>query len=619
MKASTPFNLLILLLVLSNGIAFAQPGYYPPPSAINYQADTLTIFPPDSLPVDPVVLLSYNIYVDNEFYSNSQVSDPEDIVEYFLDDETMLPGTRVFCVKAVYNEWISESTCDTATILYGYELPFFEDWSSGSFETLQWTTNSDHWVINSDEGNPAPAVSFQGEPGLTNYEVSLESYPLNAVGLTIGTIWLDFDLKLDANSSSGDEMLKVLVWNSSNQNWITVADYFNDDGSFGWEWQHINIKSQSMNNVFKIRFEATGIISSDIAGWSIDNIHVYRKCNPPSYIELEESFQCNKLDWLGNNWLIYEDWIHWDDGFNSGSSIGTNTAEEFDVAARWDKEQLSSLFYRPFTLYEIAFFPAEYSATYNLRVWTGSGPDSLILDQPVASPVMNEWNTISLENPLEIDTSYDLWIGYHISTPTGYPAGVDDGPAINGYGNMIYLDSAWSTLLEINPDLNFNWNIAGHAYSSTNPFEIFYIYRSTNQEEFIFYDITNQWKYIDSNIVLSDYYCYKVTELWAENGDTCESPPTNTACEVIMLGTGQEENESNIRVYPNPAKDFIKIEAPEKINEVRIYNMLGECEMKLEIGNWEGKVDVSGMENGLYFVEVLTERSTYKSKVLIIR
>ncbi|NTV83554.1 MAG: T9SS type A sorting domain-containing protein, partial [Bacteroidales bacterium] len=63
----------------------------------------------------------------------------------------------------------------------------------------------------------------------------------------------------------------------------------------------------------------------------------------------------------------------------------------------------------------------------------------------------------------------------------------------------------------------------------------------------------------------------------------------------------------------------LNIEAEEEILEVGVYNPLGEMVMKLEIGNLEGQVDVSGLENGIYFVEVVTESRNFKSKILIVR
>ncbi len=139
----------VLIKLIIAGIAVcAQPGsYYPPPSAIDYHTDTLTIYPPDSLPGDPVVLLAYNIYVDSVFYNDVQVAEPGDTINYIIEEGTILPGSRSFCAKAVYNEWISDQTCDTATLIYGYSLPFLEDWTCGSFEGQQWVSSTGNWVI----------------------------------------------------------------------------------------------------------------------------------------------------------------------------------------------------------------------------------------------------------------------------------------------------------------------------------------------------------------------------------------------------------------------------------------------------------------------------------------
>jgi hypothetical protein len=610
----------LLVLILINGIAVAQPGYYPPPSAVDYQTDTLTIYPPDSLPGNPAILLGYNIYIDGNFSGNAQITDPEEVVHYFLDDESLLPGNRIFCVAAVYNEWISENTCDTAMIIYGYELPVYEDWSSGSLETLQWSTNSDHWMIEADEGNPAPGVAFVGEPGITNYEAALESYPINALGISNGKIWLDFDIKLDPEVFTGTEFLKVEVWNWTGQVWYTVAEYSNNNENLQWSAEHINIKARAQNQIFRVRFLAMGPNSSDIHKWSLDNIHIYRQCDGVYDLQLEENIYYNRLDWWGYGGSCIDEWLHWDDGVNSGNSIGTGGAVEFDVAARWDHEQLDYL--EGLSIIDIAFFPAEGSASYSVRIWSGDNPDTLITDQLVNSPVIAQWNYVTLANPVIIDITKDLWVGYHINTPTGYPAGVDDGPGIDGYGNMMYFEGEWQTLKEINSELDYNWNIACHIATGPplpDPDWVYNIYRQTNNGEFELIATTPAWHYQDSSIVLEDYYCYAVTAVWTQNNDTCESSFQGTACESLMLGTGQMEQGSRIRIYPNPASSYLNIESSEKISEVRIYNMLGECVLKVEIGNSESQVDVRGLKDGIYFIEVVAGGKIWKDKVLIIK
>jgi hypothetical protein len=615
MKALRYFVLFLMLII---GLyAFTRPGsYYPPPANVIYHNDTLTICPPDSLPGEPVILMSYNIYVDSAFFDNVPVSDPTDTINYIFTFPALPPGDHSICAKAVYNQWISEQACDSAQVIYGYELPFLEDWSSGSFEELQWIPSSGNWVISNGEGNPAPAAEFRGDPTQTNYSISLESFPINASELIEGKIWLDFDLKLDCINPTGDEILQVQVWNWTHKVWTTVAEYYNDEGSFTWPSEHVNIKAQAMKKVFKVRFQATGTNSSNIQGWFVDNIHLYRMCNGALSLFIEEQLDYNILHWQPPTGC-YDEWLHWDNGFNSGQSIGTGESVEFDVAARWEPAQLPD--FPELYIWQVDFFPAESQAIYHVRIWTGTGPDTMIIDQLVNTPEIGEWNRVTLEHPVPLDITKDLWVGYHVNTPTGYPAGVDNGPGIDGYGNMICFDGAWQTLLELNPDLNFNWNIQCHLSWYLYLNHDFNIYRKTNDEEFQLINTIKDDIYLDTNVYLPNYYCYKITMLWINDSDTCESDPTNTVCETVNVGINQPEQNNTIKIYPIPTKNWLNIEAGEEIREIRVYDLLGDEILKLEIGNLGYRLDVSNLPGGIYYVMVETEGREFKEKVVILR
>jgi hypothetical protein len=172
------------------------------------------------------------------------------------------------------------------------------------------------------------------------------------------------------------------------------------------------------------------------------------------------------------NWDTPEfgDWIQWDDGINAGNAIGTGEAAQFKVAQRFGPTDLQALGVGGRHLTEVRFFPAEPNCVYTINVWTGGSstqPGTLQTEQAVPNPVINEWNTVVLDEPVYIDSTQELWFGYDVDTQTGYPAGCDAGPAIDGFGNMMYLNNSWDTLLGIAPTLNYNWNIAGFAgYSS---------------------------------------------------------------------------------------------------------------------------------------------------------
>jgi len=159
-----------------------------------------------------------------------------------------------------------------------------------------------------------------------------------------------------------------------------------------------------------------------------------------------------------------EAWIHWDDGVNY-TGVGTGAALVFKAAIRFSPDHLADMNVIGKFLRKVSFYPRQANATYTINVWTGgteTEPGTLVTEQPVTNPEINAWNIVDLLYPVYIEAE-ELWIGIHINTQTGYPAGADEGPAIDGLGNMMYLNNEWTTLLEVAPTQNYNWNIQGYV------------------------------------------------------------------------------------------------------------------------------------------------------------
>lgn len=614
-------TIVLFWLIITGTKGFSQPGdYYPPPSVVNYHNDTLSICPPDSLPGEPVLLMGYNVFVDSIFYDHITVNDPLQPVDFLIPASTIQPGIHSFCAKSVYNDWISENTCDTATLAYGYELPFLEDWSSGDFEEQHWVSSGGNWIIDIGEGNPSPAAVFKGEPALANYEVSLESYPLNVLGIRNGIISIEFDIKLGTNRPTGNEKLWLQVWDWTEQEWRTAKQFDNAGGSFAW-LHCLAYNMMPRNSICKVRYLAFGVNSADIQSWSIDNINIYRKCSGPYDLFLEENTDYNKLTWWGMGGGCFDGWLHWDDG-NLWQAIGTGGAAEFDVAARWTPSQLAD--YSGNEISQISFVPFESMANYSVRIWKGEGAAELVYDSAVINPEIAQWNTVSLKTPIPVDATKELWVGYHINTQTGYPAGCDAGPAYDGYGNMMYYEGAWQTLLQINPDLNFNWNISCHIQDTPEPYWFYNIYRQTNSGDYLFYDTTpvathySDWTYLDTNINLSDFYCYSVSAVYIQYGDTCESTDNPEVCELIY-GFDPVESSKSLKIYPNPAGNWLNIESEEAIRQIRIYSSLGILVMEAGTCKELCQIDVSSLRAGIYYLIMKGDHGMHKARFMIIR
>lgn len=162
------------------------------------------------------------------------------------------------------------------------------------------------------------------------------------------------------------------------------------------------------------------------------------------------------------------EWIHWDSGVND-DAIGTGAAADFMVAARFTPADLTE--YAGTAITRIKFVPyvAVGTATYTLKIWQGTNPPTEVYSQAVSSVTIEAWNDIELNEAVDIDVSQELWVGYHVVTSSGYPAGCDAGPQVAGKGNMMYWQGVWQELTTIAPSLTYNWNIQAYVEVMAEP------------------------------------------------------------------------------------------------------------------------------------------------------
>ena len=81
---------------------------------------------------------------------------------------------------------------------------------------------------------------------------------------------------------------------------------------------------------------------------------------------------------------------------------------------------------------------------------------------------------------------------------------------------------------------------------------------------------------------------------------------------------GVDENfADNVTVYPNPANDIIIVGANNDlpVQSVDIYDITG----KLMISSTETEINVSELESGMYFVNILTEKGVVTKKITVLR
>ena len=153
----------------------------------------------------------------------------------------------------------------------------------------------------------------------------------------------------------------------------------------------------------------------------------------------------------------------------------------------------------------------------------------------------------------------------------------------------------------------------------------YYLFRKEGDGEYHRIKLLNATAvtFTDNTLSLEGDYYYR---LYAYYGDLeCTSAPANRhyydnvfELHVYYSPTGTEENETQVKVYPNPTKGLVTLEA-EGIMEVLVYNTLGQCVLKKEVAESQSVVDLQNVSEGLYLLRVKTKNGIFSKHIAVER
>jgi hypothetical protein len=610
---------------------------------------------------DPEGLIGYQIYRDGFWIDYVSGKDTTWYYDYAVN-----PGQHLYEVSAYYEltdygypgehaESMLEGP-DTVNIVCGRPLPFYEPWDNATFSYNDWDYEG-NWSITTALGNPLPSADFSWIPPVgPDYSQSITTPTLNAGPYTCAVIWCDFDLKLVDRNATGKEKLSIDIYKDGG--WKNVAEFANT-GSFEWTPQHIELK-QTMGKAFMVRWRANGENSQDLLHWYVDNINIYAICTPPTNLAWYDINDRDVyLSWIGPACASGPEprWITWDDGTNA-DAIGTGGAANFDIAGRWTPDMISELDGGAVT--KIRFWPASSgTANFSLRVWEGDLAGTLLVDEPIpgSSIVWDDWNEVSINNPVAIDINKELWIGLNVDATSGWPAGCDPGPAVTDFGDMIYFNGAWVAMSSAY-GLDYNWDIeayiepakgkaahqplkqtphynAGTLSDSPAPAVIksgtprsvakpaasslqgYNVYRS-DDEKVTYHKlnsaIVSDTTYADMQVPYGSYW-YFVEAVYAE----CNSDSSNLIHVDVVTGI-DPLNNGMVSVYPNPATEVVNVKSDYAISQIEVMNYVGQTVYnKTNVDTKSAKIDVATFQSGVYFVKVTTSQGVRTVKITVTK
>ena len=321
----TKLLVIIILLVFLSGNTICQNieapfkadsiacDTFPPPRNLDWLTFDNTILLWWEVPVlDTVVsstpqnLIAYNIIKDGELLDSIPYIG-EDTTYYY--DYLSYPTTHHYYISALYDLTqcgfpgeVGESEYIGPVIAWGFGaiiLSFMEDWNTGSFDPNLWLHDT-NWIVDGQYGNPLPTAAYISTWNDTNYRQGITSYWLDCRHhpgtfdhYIDGDFYLEFDSELHNLYPTGTEFLKIEIQDSIG--WQTIYELSNADGATPWISHKLNITEWVKGWCVRIAFVAEGENSANIIAWFVDNIKVYRQCNPPRDLQ----------------WVVFDEVMAW--------------------------------------------------------------------------------------------------------------------------------------------------------------------------------------------------------------------------------------------------------------------------------------------------------------------
>jgi hypothetical protein len=302
--------------------------------------------------------------------------------------------------------------------------------------------------------------------------------------------------------------------------------------------------------------------------------------------------------------------------------------EDYGVFHRFIPEDLATI--NSGELTQVVFIPAylkvfqtEPGHTYTVQIYQGGiwgavddrNPGTMISFQELNNDdlLFHEENAITLETPVTIDASQELWIGIFctnieaVQSQYKGSAGVDAGPRKEGLGNVFFYQNQWRTLYEVAWVWDNNWYIKGVVQTIEGESVNIYF-----NDEKIAENMTGT-TYLHNNPT-GEEYCYEIEVNCIEGG---VSPLSNRIC---IPGVGIEtitKDELRITLYPNPAKEMVTILSSTIINNIQIINIMGQEVFSSQTNGEKIDVNTSNLIAGLYFIRIHTATGFQNAKLII--
>lgn len=241
----------------------------------------------------------------------------------------------------------------------------------------------------------------------------------------------------------------------------------------------------------------------------------------------------------------------------------------------------------------------------------GSDPSYSVIDHPSLNGnpsghavMTNYWNPFGIYN----DYNYGFWYdgaNWNLYTEDGSPVPVNasffvvaDGPYVQ---SMRHQANAGNIVNR--------WTIIDHPLLNGNPNAVFVFDHN--------WGVSGDPSNVVVNYTLGAWYDGSNWAIFMEDGVT--PFPENAEFDLMIfdpsLGLG-DNSLTKVQVYPNPASSQVTIETINEINQIDVYNVLGQQVLSVKGTSNQMNIDISALPSGTYMAKVISDNASKTVKLI---
>jgi hypothetical protein len=566
-------------------------------------------------PLSASEIVSYNIYSNDALIANV----PASVTSWFSAlefgesciDVTAIHNISVYGFPGILAESIKETACGFVDT--GFDLPFNENWTSGTLTLNKWTAGS-NWSVSGQVGNEAPSVKYEGGKSPGSYSSALTSWHFNSMGFDDCPMGygsgLRYNVKLSDISLSGTEELIVELLAG---NHVYELKRYKNEGSFDWLQEDFDITLKILDNDFQVRFRTEGVNPSDINAWYIDNINVYTYYTDNWYMEVQAVRQGNPEDDIRVSWNT----------FTPGLTVLNYILD--DGSVEFWHGTVSSQYWQG-NEFQVSDFGVLQKASVFLDVFGTSsecvidifdGNRNLVGSSEPFIPLKNAFTDVSLPDIPFNGTFYAMF--RTVTTGQFMDIALDaTGPFATSGLSWIYDGVTWCKMVDCESVggvfmIRISALVGDTVPGPDNPCDIlgYNIYRKEyssfpagpNQQGLGEYNWigsvpfgTNEFVDRDISNIGNNCFEYRLTMQYIEG----EGSESGSAWSCIYVGQ-KELQKYEVKIYPNPASDYVTIEMKSQCLIISVYDVMGSKVAEIPVKDQsEIHLNVSHFAPGIY-------------------